>query len=486
MKRLRCLTAALMVGIVSPIMAVAAPPPLEVLERQLKELQGQIEQLKQDKQEQDRRMRDIEAVEKERAAKDAEALREQAKRGEEQERKTSVLAEEMEAIKSRYILPETVEYKSAYGLGPAASKVFQVPRGLSIGGYGEANAIFFIDDNKGSAKKRNVGDLVRFVTYVGYKFSDRFVLNTEIEYEHAKVQPTTSSGGGDVEIEFATLDFLWKEQANLRAGLVLIPMGFLNEVHEPPFYFGNQRPEVEQRIIPTTWRELGVGLHGTILPGLTYRTYVTNSLNAKGFTSANIRGGRQSGNRALFENVAWTGRLDYSPIPGVQLGGSFFWGDTEQDDTYAGKKIDATFTLYEFHGQYQYRGLQLRALFAQGHISDAAALSADLVARGKGSDGPVSKRIVGGYAEASYDILPLLWPETTMSLAPFFRYERLDTQADVPSGFTPNRSRELEVFNAGFSFKPIPNIVVKFDYRNLDPRAGEIADEFTAGLGFIF
>jgi hypothetical protein len=471
--------AAMIVVIASSSMAVAAT--LGDLEKQLKDIQTQIEGLKLEKQEQDRRVKEIETAQKEKAMKEAEAQQEQAKRREEQERKTGILAEEMETLKSKFTLPETVEYKSLYGLGPAASKVYQMPRGLSIGGYGEASAIFFVGDNEGPSKRSNVGDLVRFVTYIGYKFSDRIILNSEIEYEHAKVASTVSAGAGDVEIEFATLDFLLTEQANIRAGLVLMPMGFLNEIHEPPFYFGNLRPEVEQRIIPTTWRELGVGLHGTILPGLTYRTYVTNSLNANGFSKTNIRGARQSGNRALFEDMAWTARLDYTPIPGLQVGGSVFWGNTGQDQLFAGKKIDANLTLFEFHGQYQYRGLQLRALFAQGHIGDADVLSAAL-----GANGPISSRIVGGYAEVGYDILPVLFPGTDMSLSPFIRFERLDTQADVPAGFTPDRSRDIRVINPGLSFKPIPNVVIKLDYRNLDAEVGQIADEFNIGFGFIF
>ncbi|HZY30952.1 MAG TPA: hypothetical protein VFF86_04845 [Candidatus Methylomirabilis sp.] len=479
MKLVRCLMAVLMVAMASFSMAVAAP--LEDLERQLKEIQAQIERLKQDKVEQDRRVREIEAAQKERAAKEAEAQREQATRREEQERKTGILAEELETLKSKFILPETAEYKSLYGLGPAASKVYQVSRGLSLGGYGEASANFFISDNEGPGERRDVGDFVRFVTYIGYKFTDRIIMNSEIEFEHATTSSTTTSSAGSVSVEFANLDFLLTEQANIRAGLVLMPMGFVNEIHEPLFYFGNLRPEVEQRIIPTTWRELGVGLHGTILPGLTYRTYVTNSLNANGFSKTNIRAARQSGNRALFEDLAWTARLDYTPMPGLQVGGSVFWGNTGQDQLFAGKKIDANLTLFEFHGQYQYRGLQLRALFAQGHIGDADVLSAAL-----GANGPISSRIVGGYVEAGYDILPLLFPGTEMSLSPFIRFERLDTQADVPAGFTPDRSRDIRVINAGLSFKPIPNVVIKLDYRNLDAEVGQIADEFNIGFGFIF
>ncbi|WP_239993145.1 hypothetical protein [Candidatus Methylomirabilis limnetica] len=478
-KLLRCFMAALMVWMVSPNMAVAAAP-LEDLERQLKDLQTQIERLKQDKVEQDRRVREIETAQKERAAKEAEAQQEQAKRREEQERKTVILGEEMETLKSKITLPETIEYKSLYGLGPAASKVYQMPRGLSIGGYGEANANFFVGDNEGPDKKRDVGDLARFITYIGYKFSDRIILNSEIEYEHATTSTTKSASSGSVSVEFLTLDFLLTERANIRAGLLLMPMGFINEMHEPTTYFGNLRPEVERRILPSTWRELGVGLHGTILPGLTYRTYVTNSLNAKGFSKSDIRSSRQNGNRALFEDFAWTTRLDYTPMPGLLLGGSVFWGDTGQDQLFAGKEIAANLRLYEFHGQYQYRGLQLRALFAQGHISDADVLSTELKT-------PISRRIVGGYAEASYDILPLFFPGTDMSLSPFFRFERLNTQADVPSGFTPDRLQNTTVINTGLSFKPIPNVVLKLDYRNMDGKGpGQIADELNVGLGFIF
>lgn len=482
-KVLRCLTAALMVGIAWPIIAVAAPPPLEVLEKQLKELQTQIEQLKQDKQEQDRRMREIEMAEKERATKEV-------KRGEEQERKTGILAEELEAIKRRYLLPETVELKSRYGLGPAASKVYQLPRGLSIGGYGEAGGTFYIADNNvpENAKKKDTADMYRFVTYIGYKFTDRIIMNSEIEFEHGTTSSTKSSSDGSVSVEFANLDFLLTDWANIRAGLLLMPMGYLNEIHEPPYYFGNLRPEVERRIIPSTWRELGVGLHGTILPGLTYRTYVTNSLNAKGFTSTDIRGARQNGNRALMEDVAWTGRLDYSPIPGLQVGGSFFWGETGQDQLFETsadptaskkKKVNPNLTLFEAHAEYEYRGLRLRTLYAQGNISDARTLSIDLKQ-------PISSRIMGGYVEAGYDILPLIFPETEMYLAPFIRYERIDTQADVPSGFTSDETKDIQVINTGLNFKPVPNVVLKFDYRNLWAAEGKVADEINVGLGFNF
>ncbi|WP_239649926.1 hypothetical protein [Methylocucumis oryzae] len=190
------------------------------------------------------------------------------------ERKTDVLSQEVEKLRTNLSIPEEAKYKSAYGLGPAASKVYQVGRGLSIGGYGEANYQAITDD-KGTGK--NNADLERLVLYAGYKFSDHILFNSEIEFEHA----TTGEGAeekGEVSIEFAALDFFIDPRANIRAGMVLLPMGFINQIHEPPFFYGNNRPEVERRIIPSTWREIGIGLFGQITPELTYTAYIVNGL----------------------------------------------------------------------------------------------------------------------------------------------------------------------------------------------------------------
>jgi hypothetical protein len=392
------------------------------------------------------------------------------------EEKVKVLTEEIESLKTRAVVPETTAEKSVFGFGPAASKIYQIGRGLSIGGYGEAHLTSLINDKR---SRKDTIDFERFVLYTGYKFTDRILLNAEIEIEHARTEETVSAGAGEVSLEFAYLDFQGWEPLNARTGLLLIPMGFLNEIHEPPFYFGNTRPEVERRIIPSTWRELGAGLYGSLLPGLDYRTYVVNSLNAKGFSSANIRDARQEGDRAFAENFAWTGRLDYAPLPGLLVGGSFFWGDTGQDQRFDGREVDANFFMYDLHAQFQYRGLHLRGLFADGYIGDAGTLSADL-------GQTISRRIWGAYGEAAYDVLSLLLPGTRQSLSPFVRVEWLDTQADAPSGFRPDRSKRMQVNTFGLSYKPIPTVVLKADYREFHPDEGLIADELNVGLGFAF
>jgi hypothetical protein len=393
------------------------------------------------------------------------------------ERKTDVLSQEVEKLRTNLSIPEEAKYKSMYGLGPAASKIYQVGKGLSIGGYGEANYSGKVSDKGGST---NDADLERLVLYAGYKFTDNILFNSEIEYEHA----TTGEGDeekGEVSVEFAALDFFIDPMANIRAGLVLMPMGFINQIHEPPFFYGNFRPEVEQRIIPSTWREMGVGLFGQITPELTYTAYLVNGLNAEEFASDGIREGRGGGSQAKAETFGSVARMDYAPsaVPGLSIGGSAYIGEAGQNDTIAGQKPDVLTQLYEAHAQWKYRGLEWRALGSWGHIGDAAILSA---AKGE----TIGSENYGWYTEVGYDILPHLIADTAQYLAPFFRYEQFDTIAETPDGFLDNGNLDRQIYQVGLQYKPIPNVVIKADYRNISAETGSVPDDFNLGLGFIF
>jgi hypothetical protein len=158
------------------------------------------------------------------------------------EERQGILATEFDRLKSLFVLPEESDYKSAYGLGPAASKIYGRERGLSLGGYGQTWLQVF-------EHAQDKWDYKRFILYAGFKFTEKLLLNVEIEFEHAN----------EVFVEFATIDYLYRPEANFRFGMLLMPVGFLNEIHEPPFYYGNERPVVEITIIPTTWRENGAG-----------------------------------------------------------------------------------------------------------------------------------------------------------------------------------------------------------------------------------
>jgi opacity protein-like surface antigen len=393
------------------------------------------------------------------------------------EHKTDVLSQEVEKLRTNLTIPDEVQYKSAYGLGPAASKVYQVGKGLSIGGYGEANYQATVGDENG---KTDNADLERLVLYAGYKFTDNILFNSEIEFEHASVEGG-GNGNGDVSVEFAALDFFIDPMVNIRAGMVLLPMGFINPIHEPPFYFGNNRPEVERRIIPSTWREIGVGLFGELLPNLTYTTYVVNGMNAANFNSDGIRSGRQKGAQAKAEDLAFVGRLDYAlpNLPGLSFGGSAYLGNSGQNQLFAGQQVDAFTQLYEGHLQWKYRGLEFRALGSWGHIDDAGILSA-------AKRQTIGEENYGWYTEIGYDILPLLLPRTTQYLAPFFRYEQLDSIASTPEGFLDDASKDRRIYQFGLQYKPIPNVVIKADYRNFNAKIGSLPDDFNLGFGFIF
>lgn len=389
------------------------------------------------------------------------------------ERKTDVLSQEVEKLRTNLSIPDEVKYKSAYGLGPAASKVYQAGKGLSIGGYGEANYQVTVDDEK---NKTDNADFERLVLYAGYKFSDSILFNSELEFEHG-----STDSGGTVSVEFAALDFFIDPRANIRAGMVLMPMGFINPIHEPPFYFGNNRPEVERQIIPSTWREIGVGLFGELLPNLTYTTYVVNGLNAANFTSDGIRSGRQKGSQAKAEDLAFVGRLDYvlESIPGLSFGGSAYLGNSGQNQLFAGQQVDAFTQLYEGHVQWKYRGLEFRALGSYGHIDDAGILST-------AKKQTIGSENYGWYTELGYDILPLIISNTSQYLAPFFRYEQLDTLAGTGFGFADDETKDRYIYQFGLHYKPIPNVVIKADYRNFNAKKGSLPDDFNLGFGFIF
>lgn len=405
------------------------------------------------------------------------SLEEQLK---EEQEKQEALADEVQETKLSQMLPSTAPLKSQWGMGPAASRVYGVSQGVSISGYGEANYRNFVNDAGG---KKDQAEFLRMVTYLGYRFNDWLLFNSEIEFEHGTtdgIGGTSGDEAGEVSVEFAYLDFLTMPEFNVRAGMVLMPVGFINEIHESPYYHGNLRPEVEQKILPSTWREMGVGVFGRIGNEFQYRTYLTNGLRASRFSSSGIREGRQNGNKALAEGFASVTRLDYTPdyLPGTTFGGSFYIGESGQDEDFAGSTPSVLTTIYEVHAQYQRHGFELRALGAWVDIDDADILSMAL------SD-TIASQQNGWYLEAAYNVLPMLGYAGEQALLPFVRYESLDTQASVPAGFVRNASLDRDVRTYGLTYRPIPRVAVKLDYRDYTTDGpAKIPDEITLGIGF--
>ncbi len=392
-------------------------------------------------------------------------------------RRLDVLAAELERL--RLGEAAVVATEGEHGLGVAASKVYHEDQGLSIGGYGEMLYQDFDgrrDDGSPSGQSDQL-DFLRAVLYVGYKFSDRWLFNSEIEFEHA-----STGNEGSVSVEFAYLDYLARPAINGRAGLLLVPMGFLNELHEPPIFLGARRPDVERFLLPTTWRENGFGLFGE-LGGWSYRTYVLAGLDASGFSAAGLRGGRQQGSESVAEDFAWVGRLDYVGVPGLLAGAALYWGDSGQGlETPAGTPIEAGTTIAEGHLEWKWRGLELRGLHVRAEIDEVAALDEALGLAGADS---IGERLAGSYLQAGYD-LAAAFEGIAGSLIPYLRLESYDTQEEVPAGFAEDPAREVESWTLGLAYKPIDPLVVKIDFQDYDNEVGSAVDQLNVAIGYLF
>ena len=237
-------------------------------------------------------------------------------------------------------------------------------------------------------------------------------------------------------------------------------------------------------------RENGIGIWGELLPGLEYRLYAVNGLDGEDFKDNGFRSGRQKGGEVRAEDIAIAARFDYRLGLGVTLGASVYHGNSGQgreftipDPTAPGgerqDKLDLSTTIWEIHGLYNRAGLEMRGLFAMSYLGDAAALS-----RAKNRN--VAQNMLGGYFELAYNVLPWILPGTEMALAPFLRFSYLDLQHKMPAGFSAMGNRTYRIWTPGLSFKPHPQVILKVDYRNFNPRQGRRAQEVNFGVGFVF
>lgn len=389
------------------------------------------------------------------------------------ERRLEAMSRELEAQKAGTAMPPPAT-EGAHGFAPSASKVYGVPSGLSIGGYGEflyQGKAATLEDGTHVGSDKSV-DALRMVLYTGYKFSDRIVFNSEVEFEHGGYSDEHPEG--EAVVEFAYLDFLLTEAFNVRAGQMLVPMGFINEIHEPPTFLGARRPLVEQRLIPTTWHENGVGLHGNLPGGLSYRLYVMNGLDGSKFTAAGIRDGRQAGKEANAQSLAWTGRLDWTPQPGMLVGGSFYAGNSNQ--TGSGPALQTT--VVDLHSEIRAGGFQARGLYVR--TTNSAAYLETL-----GLSDPAREtglRQWGGYLEAGYDLLG----GGRQALIPFVRWERAVTQAEVIPAVVKDLGTDQTVITSGVNYKPIPNVAVKADVQRVTNGAHTGRNQWNLALGLYF
>ncbi len=380
------------------------------------------------------------------------------------EEKIELLQQEIESLKDQ------VESKQAVG---KASKAQSLMLNTTLGGYGEVN----YNNYSGGSNAKDKIDARRFVLYVGNKFNDMVSLRSEIELEHAIA---SASDAGEIEMEQLYLDFHFTDKINSKVGLFLIPAGFLNETHEPTTYFGVERNQIETRIIPTTWREAGVAMYGEVLPALKYQVGISSGFSARKYDDplVGIRSAHQEGSLADAEDLSLHAALNYTGINGLLVGASVFTGNTGQSEAGIG---NARLTLWDAHARYQTGKFDLRALYARGHLNNAAEIN-NLTGR---NDTPSA--FYGWFAEAAYHV----WKSGEMDFAPFVRYEKYDTQAHIPFNSVRVSSSKNKVWTVGANFWATPQVVLKADYQMYDEKDEEPIENrgdkrFNLGMGYMF
>ena len=331
-------------------------------------------------------------------------------------------------------------------------------RKTTIGGYGELH----YNNLNANDPSRDVEmlDFHRFVLFFGHQFNDKTRFYSEFEVEHAFVADSGGDTPGEVEIEQAFIEFDLRQNLYAKAGLFLIPVGILNETHEPDTFYGVERNDVENIIVPSTWWEGGAGLNGRWGSGWNWDMAFTSGLEmpTTGSNAFRVRSGRQKVAKAVASDGAITGRLRYLGIPGLQAAVTVQY---QFDPSQVSNDGLDSGTLIEAHVDYQRNGFGLRALYSRWDFSGDAVEAADADTQ------------TGWYIEPSYRL--------NDKVGFYARYEDIDAA----------RSQDkFDQWEVGLNWWPAPNVVIKFDYRdrshNLDSQNGRDFTGFDVGLGYSF
>lgn len=325
-----------------------------------------------------------------------------------------------------------------------------------LGGYGELHLNQLNNKNPAGEDKKEM-DLHRFVLFFGHQFNDRLRFFSELEVEHNIVE----GGHGAVELEQAYLDFALTDRLSVKAGSFLLPIGIINETHEPTVFYGVERNPVETYIIPATWWEGGVGLTSRLDNGFTVDGAITTGMKADAADNYAVRAARQElseGTKA--KSPAYTARLKWAGVPGIEIAGSVqYQSDIAQD-------LDATAgaaKLYEAHAIINRGGFGLKALYARWRLdgSGPARVGAD--------------KQFGWYVEPSFKI--------NDAWGVFARYNRWDNQAGSGDSIDSRFSQT----DFGVNYWPHPDVVIKADWQTQQAPAGmDEFDGFNVGIGYRF
>lgn len=332
---------------------------------------------------------------------------------------------------------------------------------FAFGSYGEAHYNQEIVDG---TYQNGTMDLHRVILFMGYKFNKNFQFFSEIEFEHVQ----------EVYVEQAFLNYRFNSAFNLKAGIILIPMGTVNEFHEPTLFNGVERSDIDKYILPTTWREMGIGGHGIIkAANIQYQAYMVNGFlgyknGALMSGKDGIRNARQKGAEATFRTPSFTGKLTYYGINGLNLGVSGFVG-TSESNLYDGldrnnameiATADSStvgIAMGSMNAHYRIKNLSLRAVGVLTSISNTEEFNAF-------SGSTLANQLMGFYGEIAYH-LDVKKGKEYPELIPFVRYENFNTHHSVNSNLTANESYAREILTTGLGFQITPGTIVKADYQ---------------------
>lgn len=346
-------------------------------------------------------------------------------------------------------------------------------KAVTIGAYGE----MLYNQPEGTNGEL---DVQRLVLLFGYKFNDQVQFVTEIEFEHVK----------EVFIEQAFINYNVANNVNLRGGLMLVPMGLINEFHEPTTFNGTERPMVDNVIVPTTWRELGVGVSGKIDEiSLGYQAYVFNGfkstrLDTKGEITGflagknGLRGGRQKGIQSTVDSPTFSAKFDYYGLSGLRLGLSGYYGKTQAEDNVEDLEgANVGVAMIGFDARYAYQKFMARGQVVYASISDTKEYNT-LTKNDLGSN------LFGWYVEGAYNLLP---KGNKQKLFAFTRYEKYNTHAST-DGIDINKAYDRTDITTGVSYHIAPGVVLKGDYQFKDNalKGDGVKDQLNFGIGVWF
>ena len=326
---------------------------------------------------------------------------------------------------------------------------------VTIGGYGELHYNYSKPENKIG---KQILDFHRFVVFLGYAWTEKWSFKSEVELEHNIVDGEK----GELELEQAYVNYHHANYLGLQAGVLLVSAGLINEYHEPPGFFGVERPDYHKLIIPTTWFGNGVSLYG-IAGEFDYKLVVLEGLNSDNFkVGSGIRSGRQSGFKADAKNLLYNGRVDFTGIDGLRIGFSYSYNNANGDSTQ--NKIG----LAELHAQYRQNNIY--ATLEAGNISY--------------STGDVNSSR-GFYFDLGYNIGRVL--KLKSKLIPFVRYSDINTAADTRNGGVREQKYHYTKWMIGLSYLPIDRLVFKIDYSKQTTELESFTTDFlNLGVGYWF